>query len=109
MLPVRGRMIGFRRVVETLTAVRDVWPHRGGQATGLPPGQGLARTFPRFGVHFTDAIPEVPAQPSIQVRGAVAAPFDLPVASLQEMPRRTLVADFHCVAGWSFRGLRWEG
>jgi DMSO/TMAO reductase YedYZ molybdopterin-dependent catalytic subunit len=102
-------MIGFRRVVETLTAVRDVWPHGGAHAQGLPPGQGVARTFPRFGVHFTDPIPEVPPQPSIEVRGAVAAPFDLQIADLQEMPRRTLVADFHCVAGWSVRDLRWEG
>jgi DMSO/TMAO reductase YedYZ molybdopterin-dependent catalytic subunit len=43
------------------------------------------------------------------VRGAVAAPFDLPVAALPEMPRRTLVADFHCVAGWSVRDLKWDG
>jgi DMSO/TMAO reductase YedYZ molybdopterin-dependent catalytic subunit len=99
-------MIGPGRVVE---AVRDVWPHRGAQAKGLPPGQGLARTFPRFGVHFADPIPAVPPQPSIEVRGALAAPFDLPVAALGEMPRRALVADFHCVAGWSVRDLRWEG
>ena len=39
----------------------------------------------------------------------MSAPFDLPIAALQEMPRRTLVADFHCVAGWSVRDLRWDG
>jgi DMSO/TMAO reductase YedYZ molybdopterin-dependent catalytic subunit len=43
------------------------------------------------------------------VRGAAATPFDLPVATLQEMPRQTLVADFHCVAGWSVRNVRWDG
>ncbi len=102
-------MIGAGRVVEAVAAVRNVWPHGGAHARGLPPGQGLARTFPRFGVHFSDPIPVVPPQPSIAVRGAVATPFDLPVAALQEMPRRTLVADFHCVAGWSFRDLRWDG
>jgi DMSO/TMAO reductase YedYZ molybdopterin-dependent catalytic subunit len=102
-------MIGPGRVVDAVTAVRNIWPHRGAQAQGLPPGQGLARTFPRFGVHFADPIPAVPPQPSIEVRGAVATPFDLPVAALQDLPRRTLVADFHCVAGWSFRDLRWEG
>jgi DMSO/TMAO reductase YedYZ molybdopterin-dependent catalytic subunit len=103
------RMIGPGRVVEAVTAVRDLWPHGGAQAEGLPPGQGLARAFPRFGVHFTDPIPEVPPQPSIELRGDVVTPFDVPVAALQEMPRRTLVADFHCVAGWSVRDLRWEG
>jgi DMSO/TMAO reductase YedYZ molybdopterin-dependent catalytic subunit len=102
-------MIGSGRLVEAANAVRDIWPHGGAQAEGLPPGQGVARTFPRFGVHFTDPIPVVPPQPSIAVRGAVAAPFELPIAALEEGPRRTLVADFHCVAGWSFRDLRWEG
>jgi DMSO/TMAO reductase YedYZ molybdopterin-dependent catalytic subunit len=43
------------------------------------------------------------------VRGAVSTPFDLPIVALQEMPRRTLVADFHCVAGWSVRDLTWDG
>ena len=89
-----------------LEGVRDIWPHG---AEGLPPGQGLARTFPRFGVHFTSPLPAVAPQPSIEVRGALATPFELPVAALQELPRRTLVADFHCVAGWSVRDQRWEG
>ena len=102
-------MIGRRRVVEAVTAVRDVWPRGGPRASGLPPGQGVARTFPRFGIHFADPPPEAPPQPSIEVRGARATPFDLPVAALEDMPRRTLVADFHCVAGWSVRDLRWEG
>jgi DMSO/TMAO reductase YedYZ molybdopterin-dependent catalytic subunit len=76
---------------------------------GLPPGQRLARSFRRFGVHFADPPPEVPPEAAIAVGGAVAAPFAIPVAALRELPRRTLVADFHCVAGWSVRGLRWEG
>jgi DMSO/TMAO reductase YedYZ molybdopterin-dependent catalytic subunit len=99
-------VIGPGRIV---AAVRNIWPHGGADAQGLPPGQGLARTFPRFGVHFSDPVPEIPPHPAIEVRGAVATPFDLPVAALQEMPRRTLVADFHCVAGWSVRDLRWDG
>jgi DMSO/TMAO reductase YedYZ molybdopterin-dependent catalytic subunit len=99
-------VIGPGRVIQ---AVRDVWPHGGADADGLPPGQGLARTFPRFGVHFTDPIPAVPPEPSIEVRGDVATTFEFPVAALQEMPRRTLVADFHCVAGWSVRDQRWDG
>jgi DMSO/TMAO reductase YedYZ molybdopterin-dependent catalytic subunit len=77
--------------------------------TDLPPGQQLASTFPRFGVHFSDPVPAVPPQPGIEVRGAVAQPFELSATDLQAMPRRTLVADFHCVAGWSVQGLTWEG
>jgi DMSO/TMAO reductase YedYZ molybdopterin-dependent catalytic subunit len=95
-----GRLLG---------AARDVWAHGGPGAEGLPPGQGVARTFPRFGVHFADPPPDVPERPSLEVGGAVEAPLDLALSDLEEMPRRTLVADFHCVAGWSVRDLRWEG
>lgn len=76
---------------------------------GLPPGQRLADRFPRFGIHFDDPVPVVPPSPVIEVTGEVASPFALAVAQLAELPRRTLVADFHCVAGWSVRDLRWEG
>ena len=87
-------------------SIRELWPR---SAAGLPPGQGLVSTFPRFGVHFASPLPEVPPEPSIAVSGAVSAPFELPLRALHERPRRTLVADFHCVAGWSVRDLRWEG
>jgi DMSO/TMAO reductase YedYZ molybdopterin-dependent catalytic subunit len=39
----------------------------------------------------------------------VAEPFSVPLAVLAALPRRELTADFHCVAGWSATGLRWEG
>src|SRR5829696_5383117 len=100
---------GRARVARTIGSVLDVWPHGGAEAEGLPPGQGVARTFPRFGAHFADPPPEVPPDASIEVRGAVREPFEIPLAALKEMPRRALVADFHCVAGWSVRDLEWEG
>lgn len=87
-------------------SIRELWPR---SAADLPPGQGLVSTFPRFGVHFASPLPEVPAEPSIAVSGAVSEPFELPLSVLRELPRRTLVADFHCVAGWSVRDRRWEG
>ncbi|MDP9189232.1 MAG: DUF2867 domain-containing protein [Actinomycetota bacterium] len=30
-------------------------------------------------------------------------------AALEDLPRVDLIADFHCVAGWTARGLHWEG
>jgi DMSO/TMAO reductase YedYZ molybdopterin-dependent catalytic subunit len=33
----------------------------------------------------------------------------IPVADLVTFPRRELIADFHCVAGWSATNLHWEG
>ncbi|MEA2448396.1 MAG: hypothetical protein QOG63_328, partial [Thermoleophilaceae bacterium] len=75
----------------------------------LPPGQRAVDGFPRFGTHFNQPPPAVPANPVIEISGDVAEPFSLPVAELATLPRRDLAADFHCVAGWSATDLRWEG
>jgi len=75
----------------------------------LPPGQRLIDGFPRFGTHLHRPPPVVPADPVIEISGAVAKPFALPLAELATLPRRELTADFHCVAGWSATNLHWEG
>jgi len=78
-------------------------------AIGLPPGQRRIARFPRFGVHLSRPAPAVPVHPVIEIRGAVTEPFDVPLARLATLPRRELVADFHCVTGWSATDVRWEG
>ena len=75
----------------------------------LPPGQRAIDTFPRFGTHFHRPPPEVPADPAIEISGAVTEPFAVPLAGLTRLPRRELTADFHCVAGWTATNVRWEG
>ncbi|SMD23014.1 molybdopterin-dependent oxidoreductase [Kibdelosporangium aridum] len=75
----------------------------------LPPGQRRVKGFPRFGTHLSRPAPAVPADPVIEVRGAVTEEFDLPLASLSSLPRKEITADFHCVAGWTATDLRWEG
>jgi DMSO/TMAO reductase YedYZ molybdopterin-dependent catalytic subunit len=75
----------------------------------LPPGQHAVDGFPRFGTHLHRPPPAVPAEPAIEIGGAVAAPVTVPLAELGTLPRRELTADFHCVAGWSATGLHWEG
>ena len=75
----------------------------------LPPGQRAIRKFPRFGTHFHHPPPPVPAEPVLEVGGAVTEPLTLPLRELSTLPRREVIADFHCVAGWSATGLRWEG
>jgi DMSO/TMAO reductase YedYZ molybdopterin-dependent catalytic subunit len=35
--------------------------------------------------------------------------FDVPLTTLTTLPRRELIAEFHCVAGWSATNLCWEG
>lgn len=75
----------------------------------LPPGQRAIDGFPRFGTHLHRPPPPVPDNPVIELAGALTEPRTLPVADLATMPRREIDADFHCVAGWSATGLRWEG
>jgi DMSO/TMAO reductase YedYZ molybdopterin-dependent catalytic subunit len=75
----------------------------------LPPGQRRIGGFPRFGTHLHRRPPAVPAEPVIEIAGDVTERFTVPLTRLAELPRRELTADFHCVAGWSATGLRWEG
>jgi len=75
----------------------------------LPPGQRVIDGFPRFGARLSRPAPAVPADPVIKVRGVVREAFDLPLTALATLPRRELIADFHCVTGWSATSLHWEG
>lgn len=74
----------------------------------LPPGQVAVEGFPRFGVDLRHPPPPVPPDPVLVVRGA-GDDLELPLARLRELPRRSVEADLHCVAGWTATGLRWEG
>jgi DMSO/TMAO reductase YedYZ molybdopterin-dependent catalytic subunit len=87
----------------------DAGDDRGDAAMRLPPGQRRLDGFPRFGAHLSRPAPAVPAVPVIEIRGAVSEELDVPVRTLGTLPRREVAADFHCVAGWSATGLRWEG
>lgn len=75
----------------------------------LPPGQHAISSFPRYGAHFGRPDPAVPHRPLIQVLGIGVQTVELDAASLASLPRVDLTADFHCVAGWTARGLHWEG
>jgi DMSO/TMAO reductase YedYZ molybdopterin-dependent catalytic subunit len=75
----------------------------------LPPGQHAIDGFPRFGTHMQRPAPAVPADPKIEIGGAVTEPFSLSLSDLAALPRRELTTDFHCVSGWSATNLRWEG
>lgn len=75
----------------------------------LPPGQRRVEGFPRFGTHLHRPPPPVPDDPVIAIGGAVREPSEVRLADLSALPRREIVADFHCVAGWTASDLRWEG
>ena len=75
--------------------------------TRLPPGQRKADGFPRFG--GPSKPPSVPANPALEITGAVHEPVTVALSELSALPRTEQTSDFHCVAGWSATGLRWEG
>jgi DMSO/TMAO reductase YedYZ molybdopterin-dependent catalytic subunit len=73
----------------------------------LPPGQRKVDGFPRFG--GPSEPPTVPATPALEITGVVRVPVSVAHSELSELPRTEQTSDFHCVAGWSAIGLRWEG
>jgi DMSO/TMAO reductase YedYZ molybdopterin-dependent catalytic subunit len=79
----------------------------GGGMAQLPPGQRKVDRFPRFGGPFKP--PVVPAIPAVEITGAVRDPITVTLSELSTLPRTKRTSDFHCVAGWSATGLRWEG
>lgn len=92
-----------------LFRLRDAFPRSPPGAGGaLPPGQRAISSYPRYGTHFARRDPAVPARPRIDLTGPGIAD-ELDGETLQELPRVEIVADFHCVAGWTARGLHWEG
>jgi DMSO/TMAO reductase YedYZ molybdopterin-dependent catalytic subunit len=75
--------------------------------TRLPPGQRKADGFPRFG--GPSKPPGVSPNPALEITGAVREPATVALSGLSTLPRTEQTSDFHCVAGWSAIGLRWEG
>jgi DMSO/TMAO reductase YedYZ molybdopterin-dependent catalytic subunit len=67
--------------------------------TRLPPGQRKADGFPRFG--GPSKPPAVPANPALEITGAVREPVTMALSELSTLPRTEQTSDFHCVAGWN--------
>lgn len=79
-------------------------------AAALPPGQRELGHFPRFGLlPFATRFPKQPGQVQLRICGDLRAEIELDAAHLASLPRVEQCSDFHCVTGWSRRGLRWGG
>lgn len=73
----------------------------------LPPGQTLTLKWP---VLHEGRIPRFdPETWRLNVRGLVERPFQLTWDEFQQLPRRSIRADFHCVTTWSKFDNEWEG
>jgi len=81
------------------------WPRR---VPGLPPGQRLLHTMPRFNDNPLRP-PPAPAQPRLEISRDGARIAVLTAADLDALRPREHRADFHCVTTWSVTGLVWTG
>src|ERR671926_1713448 len=76
-------------------------------ADRLPPGQYVTEKWPVL--HF-GSVPTVDlATWTFQVTGLVEQPLRLSYRELQQLPRKSLQADIHCVTRWSLLDSTWEG
>ena len=75
----------------------------------LPPGQALTRKFPVVGEK--EPAPEALDLASwrLSIGGLVSRPLQLRYDEVLARPQRELVADVHCVTGWSHLGMRFTG
>lgn len=73
----------------------------------LPPGQSLTEKFPVL--HYGPVPPFNPQTWDFKVSGEVETPLKLSWEEFQQLPRRKLVMDIHCVTRWSKFDTEWEG
>lgn len=85
--------------------IRDLILRRGDD---LPPGQREVRSFPRFSDQPLRWLPKAtPIELTISLEGAPVQTFT--AIDLDQFEHHDLVSDFHCVTGWTYRGVRWAG
>jgi len=73
----------------------------------VPPGQGVTGGWPILSV---GEVPRTPVEEwRVAVGGEVEHAFELAWPELLALPQAEVLADFHCVTGWSTLDNRWEG
>lgn len=73
----------------------------------LPPGQTLTEKFPVL--HYGSVPVFDEAAWDLQVGGLVEQPLRWTWSEFLQVPSKHLIADFHCVTGWSRFDNRWQG
>jgi DMSO/TMAO reductase YedYZ molybdopterin-dependent catalytic subunit len=73
----------------------------------LPPGQSLTQKFP---VYTYGPVPDFDPQSwDFRIWGEVEKPLVMNWETFNQLPRRKLVMDIHCVTRWSKFDTAWEG
>jgi len=82
------------------------WPRR---ADGLPPGQRLMNSMPRFTDTPHKGPPPISHDPEIEILHDGEQLGVLTRSDLEALGPNDHKADFHCVTTWSVTGLTWTG
>jgi len=80
----------------------------------IPPGQSRTDRFPVVGERAPSRTPPTgesspPSGWTVAIAGRVEQPVVLTDADRAELPRSDLVADIHCVTGWTHLAMGWTG
>jgi DMSO/TMAO reductase YedYZ molybdopterin-dependent catalytic subunit len=81
----------------------------GVDAERIPPGQTLTAPDRWPLLHFGPVPQKDIANWDLRVFGAVRSELRLDYGELRALPSKEVVADIHCVTGWSRLGDRWTG
>lgn len=73
----------------------------------LPPGQALTQKFPVL--HYGSVPSFDPEKWTFRIWGEVEKPLTFSWGEFEQLPRRKLVMDIHCVTRWSKFDTEWEG
>jgi DMSO/TMAO reductase YedYZ molybdopterin-dependent catalytic subunit len=95
----------YRLAADDLTRQARAQSRRDGRPR-LPPGQKVIEALRPMGGEPGSARTEDFA---LRVHGAVDAPFTLRWADLMQAPSKQIIADVHCVTGWSVLGATYTG
>lgn len=89
----------------------QVYDNAGGCSTvekaRVPPGQRLSRELRRLDLGVVPRLNE--SKWRLRVEGLVEKKLNLTLDEIVAFQRTNVIADFHCVTGWSRLDNRWEG
>jgi len=77
------------------------------QELNSPPNQRFIKSFiiyAEFGIPNVDL-----SSYKLTIKGNVGNPLSFTYEELLKLPRKEIIADFHCVTGWSVKSVKWEG
>lgn len=80
---------------------------RVGRPGRVPPGQQITEKFPVL--HYGAIPPFDPSSWRFRAFGLVGEALELSYQEFRRLPQVQVVADFHCVTGWSKQDNLWEG